>query len=407
MKKNLRIAEVRAIEGQGAYYYEDFTTLRNHSISEDKRWVTPSSTEGFRFVREIAEVVSLGIYCEETGWSWGDCVGVSYSGKSGREKLFRASDGIAQIKKSVIPFLKNKELTTFRNLMAEIDHLELSLAVKYGLSQSLLQVFAFAHSEQPWQTLQREWGLVEVPQAVPIQGSSGNQREVNAEKMLRNRLAGLPHGQVDDIPNQVGAQGENLLGYVNWLRKQIGDLGDKNYHPVIHLDVHGALGVVFNDDAKKIGEYLKRIEESCYPYPVRIESGLLGSNQTETIFQLKELRAILEQRNIKVQLVADEWANTLSDILEFARSGAVHMVHIKMPDLGGIHHSVEAVLNLKKLGVGSLLGGSCVETDLSARMSVQVALATQPTAILAKPGMGIDEAIQITRNEMNRSLALV
>jgi len=54
----------------------------------------------------------------------------------------------------------------------------------------------------------------------------------------------------------------------------------------------------------------------------------------------------------------------------------------------------------------SLLGGSCVETDLSAKVSVHVALATQPTALLAKPGMGIDEALQIMRNEMNRALLL-
>ena len=82
------------------------------------------------------------------------------------------------------------------------------------------------------------------------------------------------------------------------------------------------------------------------------------------------------------------------------------LVHIKMPDLGGIDETIEAVLALKKLKVQTLLGGSCVETDLSARVSVHVALATQPTAFLAKPGMGIDEAIQIMRNEMNRALLL-
>ena len=104
--------------------------------------------------------------------------------------------------------------------------------------------------------------------------------------------------------------------------------------------------------------------------------------------------------------MADEWANTKEDMFEFAKAKCVDMIHIKMPDLGGIDETVNALVGLKKMGVSTLLGGSCVETDLSARVSVHVAIATQPTAFLAKPGMGIDEAIQIMKNEMNRALVL-
>jgi methylaspartate ammonia-lyase len=132
----------------------------------------------------------------------------------------------------------------------------------------------------------------------------------------------------------------------------------------------------------------------------------LGRSRSETINQLIQLKNVLKRRNLKAKLVADEWANTYEDILEFANLKAAHMVHIKMSDLGGIDQSIEAVLKLKKIGILSLLGGSCFETDLSARVSVHVALATQPTALLAKPGMGIDEALQIVRNEMNRALLL-
>ena len=52
-----------------------------------------------------------------------------------------------------------------------------------------------------------------------------------------------------------------------------------------------------------------------------------------------------------------------------------------------------------------LLGGSYVETDLSARVSAHVALATQPDLVMAKPGIGVDEAITIVHNEMVRILA--
>jgi methylaspartate ammonia-lyase len=76
-----------------------------------------------------------------------------------------------------------------------------------------------------------------------------------------------------------------------------------------------------------------------------------------------------------------------------------------MPDLGGVHNSVDAVMACKEGGVGAFLGGSCAETDLSARVAVHVALATQPDMIMAKPGMGVDEGISIVQNEMTRTLA--
>ena len=65
------------------------------------------------------------------------------------------------------------------------------------------------------------------------------------------------------------------------------------------------------------------------------------------------------------------------------------------------------MLACKADGVGAFLGGSCAETDLSARVAVHVALATRPDMIMAKPGMGVDEGITLVRNEMARTLAWI
>jgi methylaspartate ammonia-lyase len=83
------------------------------------------------------------------------------------------------------------------------------------------------------------------------------------------------------------------------------------------------------------------------------------------------------------------------------------MIQVKMPDLGSVHNSVEAVLACKSGGMGAFLGGSCAETDLSARVAVHVALATRPDIIMAKPGMGVDEGIMLVQNEMARTLAWI
>ena len=82
------------------------------------------------------------------------------------------------------------------------------------------------------------------------------------------------------------------------------------------------------------------------------------------------------------------------------------MIQIKTPDLGGIHNTIEAVTYCKEKGVKAYQGGSCTETDISSRICTQIALATQPHQILAKPGMGVDEGFIIVRNEMKRIIAL-
>ena len=125
--------------------------------------------------------------------------------------------------------------------------------------------------------------------------------------------------------------------------------------------------------------------------------------------QLEALAALtkeLDARGSDVELVADEWCNTLEDIKLFADNKAGHMVQIKTPDLGGINNTIEAVLYCKEKGIGAYQGGTCNETDRSAQVCVHCAMATQPTQILAKPGMGVDEGFMIVYNEMNRILAM-
>lgn len=406
MKTVGKIIQVKAVKGQGAYYYEDLAALQKSSTHENDRWRAPATSEGFRWIREVAEVVCLGIQTEDGQWHWGDCVGVSYSGKSGREKVFRANEGIEQIEKTLKPRLKGKVLVSFRKLMEEIDVLSIHGAIKYGISQALLKAVAHSMCEPVWKTIQREWGITDKVVSVPIQGSSGNNRKVNADKMIVNQLSALPHGQIDDISSQLGWNGEILLDYVRWLKERVIALGEKDYSPVIHLDVHGAIGKIFENSPEKVSQYLCAIETILAPLSVRMESVVLGESREETISLLKSLKNELKQRNSQVQICVDEWANTLDDVVEFTKHPVADMVHLKMPDLGGVNQTIDAALVLKKNHIQVLLGGSCIETDLSARLSVQVALAVQPTAILAKPGMGIDEGLQIMRNEMARALAL-
>ena len=181
----------------------------------------------------------------------------------------------------------------------------------------------------------------------------------------------------------------------------------EDYSPVMHIDVYGTIGAAFgNDNYTGMADYLQQLEEIAKPFHLRIEGPMDVEEREGQMLALKALTAELDRRGSTVEIVADEWCNTLEDIKYFADNKAGHMVQIKTPDLGGINNTVEAVLYCKEKGIGAYQGGTCNETDRSAQICVQCAMATQPDQILAKPGMGVDEGFMIVYNEMQRILAL-
>ncbi len=283
----------------------------------------------------------------------------------------------------------------------------LHTAVRYGVSQALLKAVALTRGVTMAEVIAEEWALERPDAPIPIHAQSGSERYLNADKMIVRRVASLPHGLVDNIEEQVGEDGVKLTRYVRWLKERIQQLGGGDYRPTIHLDVHGALGQCFEGNLGRVLGQLYSMELAAEPYLVRVECPVMLESREAQIEAMKTLRKYINFRKMKVQLVADEWANTLDDIQAFIDAQAVDMIQIKMPDLGSVHNSVEAVLACQRGGIGAFLGGSCAETDLSARVAVHVALATRPDIIMAKPGMGVDEAITVVQNEMTRTLAWI
>jgi methylaspartate ammonia-lyase len=453
-----RISRVVAIPAAGAGYYEDLAALQAHPLPVAERFTAAPLTPGFRAVREVAEVVAVGLVLDSGQVAWGDCVAVSYSGQAGREPVFRAQAGLAAIQRLVVPVLEGRDLHSFRQLAAELDalaeppqearplspsepqvqdlsrralltrpvaafralaadrpislqppasHLRLHAAIRYGVSQALLQAAALARGVTMAEVVCQEWGLPRPDAPVPIHAQSGHERQGNADKMIVRHIASLPHALVDDVAGQVGLDGGELTRYIRWLSKRIAELGGDDYRPTIHLDIYGALGRICDHQPGRMLGQLYGWEMAARPYSLRIECPVLMDSREAQIEVMKTLREYVRLRKMTVQLVADEWANTLDDIRAFVAAGAADMIQVKMPDLGSIHNSIEAVLACKAGGVSAFLGGSYAETEVSARVSVHVALATRPDLLMAKPGMGVDEAISLVQNEMMRTLAQI
>ena len=422
-----RITRVLAVPAVGACYCEDLTALQSRSIPLSDRYTARPVSDGFYAVHQVAEAVSVGLALDDGRVAWGDCVAAVYSKKSDFDPIFRTEDGLASIQLAVAPTLQDRALTSFRELAAEIDVLTESVqitqkkgekeqvavarplhtAIRYGVSQAILQAISMVRGTTMAEVIAEEWNLPRPDAPIPIHAQSIGERYHDADKMIVRHVASLPDTLLDNTPEQLVEDSRLLTNYTRWLSERIGQLGGADYHPTIHLNVHGALGQICQNDLGRVLGELYALVQAAQPYPLRIECPVIMDNRQAQIEAIKTLCKYARFRKMNVQLVADEWANTLDDIIAFIEAGAADMIRVKMPNLGSVHNSIEAVLVCKAGGVGAFLGGSCAETDLSARVSVHVALATQPDILMAKPGIGVDEGIMIAQNEMNRTLAQI
>jgi len=408
----MKIIDVVCAPGRTGFYFDDQRAIIKGAVADGSAYRGEPVTDGFIAVRQAGEAISVMLVLEDGQIAWGDCVAVQYSGTGGRDPLFLAENFIPFIDSHVKPNLVGQEITTFREMSEKLEKMEVDgklihTAIRYGVSQAILDAVAKASHKQMCEVIADEYGTTICTEAIPIFTQSGDSRYDNADKMIIKGAEVLPHALINNV-SKLGERGELLELYLCWLRERIITLRPcEDYVPVLHLDVYGTIGNIFDSDINAIADYMAKLERAAHPFKVRVEGPLDVGERDKQMLALKELTRVIDERGINVEIVADEWCNTLEDIKYFADNKAGHMLQIKTPDLGGIGNTVEAVLYCKERGIGAYQGGSCNETDRSASVCAHVAMATNPDQILAKPGMGVDEGYMIVYNVMQRILAVM
>ena len=410
----MKIIDVVCSAGRTGFYFDDQRAIKQGAGHDGVFYIGAPVTEGFTSIRQAGESISVMLILEDGQIALGDCAAVQYSGAGGRDPLFLAKDFIPVIDKYIKPQLVGKEANDFRGLCAMMEAIQvegkrLHTAIRYGVSQAILDAVAKATGRLMCEVVADEYGCTVSETPIDIFTQSGDDRYDNSDKMIIKGAQVLPHALINHVETKLGPKGEKLAEYVEWLRNRILTMRtNENYNPILHIDVYGTIGAAFgNNNYKEMADYIEELGKIAKPLHLRIEGPMDCDVDVPT--QMKALAALtaeLDARGCDVELVADEWCNTLEDIKLFADNKAGHMVQIKTPDLGGINNTIEAVLYCKEKGIGAYQGGTCNETDRSAQVCVHCAMATKPVQILAKPGMGVDEGYMIVHNEMNRIIAV-
>lgn len=409
----MKIKNVLLTKSYTGFYFDDQQAIKKGAGHDGFMYLGDPVTPGFSKVRQTGEAISIQLILEDGSVGYGDCAAVQYSGTGGRDPLFLADEFIPFLEEKIVPKLIGEDVSVFKDLAEKYDQMiidgkRLHTAIRYGLTQALLSACAVSNHLTMAEVIRRDYNIKETEyKPIPIFTQSGDDRYINADKMIIKEADVLPHALINHVETKLGNDGSILKEYVVWLRNRILSCrANESYNPIFHIDVYGTIGLAFNNDIEKMTSYMIELEEAAKPFGIRIEGPVDAGEREGTMQALKALRASLESRGSKLEIVADEWCNTLEDIKYFADNLAGHMLQIKTPDLGGVNNVAEAIIYCNQKNIGSYCGGTCNETNISAQTTTNIAIACMADQVLAKPGMGVDEGYMIVRNEMYRVIAL-
>jgi len=409
----MKIQKAIFAKGNAAFFFDDQRAIRQGAAHDGFFYEGRPVTAGFARIRMAGESISVMLLLEDGQIAVGDCAAIQYSGAGGRDPLFLADNYLGFLDEHLRPKLEGRKIDGFRAMAAdlcgaEIDGRRMHTAVRYGVSQALLDARANALHKLRCEVVCEEYDLPIVAEPVPIFGQSGDNRYENADKMILKQVDVLPHGLINNIDDKLGRDGGKLKEYIRWLVARIERHKTReDYRPVLHIDVYGTIGVICANDAKKVADYMAGLADDAGRHELYIEGPVDMEGKPRQLEVFRNIKQELRRLGSPVKIVADEWCNTVEDVRDFIAADACHMVQIKTPVLGGIQETIESVLYCKAHGMEAYQGGTCNETDLSAQCCVHLAMATRPKQMLAKPGMGFDEGFTTVKNEMERIRAIL
>lgn len=410
----MKITDIVCSKSLTGFYNDDQAAIKNGAPHNGFTYVGDPITPKFTQIRQKGEAVSIMLILEDGQVALGDATAVQYSGCGGRDPLFLSDEGIETIETYIKPLLVGRDINTFKALAEEIDGLSINgkllhTALRYGLTQALLDATAKANKITMAEVVRNEYNLTNKEyNRVPMFAQSGDERYSNVDKMIIKEVEVMPHALINHVETKLGFQGEILKEYVLWLRNRVLEIRQReDYNPIFHIDVYGTIGIIFDNDNQKMFDYIIDLEKTALPFQIRIEGPVDAGNRTDTMQALKDLTKMIDDAGSTAEIVADEWCNTFDDVKYFADNRAGHMLQVKTPDLGGVNNTIDALIYCKERNLGAYSGGSCNDTNISAEVSTNIAIACEAKQCLAKPGMGTDEGIMIVNNVMNRTLALI
>ena len=212
----MKIIDVICSAGRTGFYFDDQRAIKAGAKSDGAAYIGEPKTAGFTSVRQPGESISVMLLLEDGQIAFGDCAAVQYSGCGGRDPLFLAKDFIPIIEKHIKPQLIGREADNFRKLAADleaitVDGKRLHTAIRYGMTQALLDAVAKATRRMMCEVVADEYGCTIEERPLDVFTQSGDDRYTNSDKMIIKGAQILPHALINNVKTKLGEHGELLL----------------------------------------------------------------------------------------------------------------------------------------------------------------------------------------------------
>ncbi|MCP4273322.1 MAG: methylaspartate ammonia-lyase, partial [Gammaproteobacteria bacterium] len=225
----MNIVSVLFVSGYSSFYFDDQKAIKSGVAQEGFIYAGDPQTQGFSAIRQAGECVSILLTLEDGSVAVGDCAAVQYSGAGGRDPLFLGADFVPFLKQHIRPLLEGRSVDTFLDNARYFDTLEiegrqLHTAIRYGISQALLDATALSKKCLKAEVICAEYDLPVIPKPIPLFGQTGDDRYNGVDKMILKNIDVMPHGLINNIDDKLGRQGEKLDEYIRWIVKRIEQL---------------------------------------------------------------------------------------------------------------------------------------------------------------------------------------
>lgn len=252
-------------------------------------------------------------------------------------------------------------------------------ALQYGLTTALFQAAASINRLTMAELIVAEYGLPKVDTAVPLLIPLNDGSIQTAQPILTSHVAAL--GYTTSKHNHkatLGANAARLQQHIRQVAAWLPTLNDV-FNPVLQLNLNGGFGTLFENNIGKILGALYGLERAAQPYRLQVQNPVWLESRDAQRDYLKQLKNYLALRQMKLQLVADAWVDSVDDVKLLSDPELCHMVHIDLPRLGNLEWGITAVLHALAHKQQVLLSGE------NAPLTSHIGLATRPTLLSGSP----------------------
>ena len=143
------IKKVLFSAGVTGFFFDDQAAIKKGAGQDGFIYEGEPETEGFKTIRIAGESISVMLVMENGQIAYGDCAAVQYSGAGGRDPLFLTETYIPFLNEHIKPYLEGRNISSFKEEAEAFDVLKINgerlhTAIRYGVSQALLDAAAYA-----------------------------------------------------------------------------------------------------------------------------------------------------------------------------------------------------------------------------------------------------------------------